>query len=423
MNDCDVVVVGAGPAGSLTAALLARQGYSVVLLDRAVFPRDKACAEYCSPGVQAVLSRAGVWPQLAGEALRVPGMMLWLDGDPVLRIRYGSLDQPRPAFTLPRWNLDLALIRHASASGVDVREGVRAMDVETVSSHIRVKTGSKGSMSDQLKCKVVVGADGLHSTVSQSLGIESRGQWPRRLGLVTHYEGVSDLGSYGEMHVGPGVYCGLAPLPGGRVNVGLVMSLTSRANSTKHVADRFREAIQTMPQVQRKLSAGRMVKPIRGMGPMSRRVESLSGNGYLLVGDAAGFLDPFTGEGIYRGLRGAEIASGVIHDALSNDALGPSRDGPPDLSAYRSIRRREFIAKERLTWLVQLALTRPAVLARLCRGVATSPDTAWALGNALGDCSSAAELLDPRKMTRLLLAAAGISPARAILDAASNANG
>ncbi len=393
MTTWDVGVVGAGPAGSAIAALLARRGYRVVILDRFHFPRRKACAEYCSPGVEDVLRRLGVWPGIASKVHRLAGMNVCIDGRPVLPIRYGE-SQERLAFTMPRTELDEVLVRHAAKLGATLIEGVQVKQVDRQDGVWRIG-GERSSGGRQVwTSRILIGADGLHSTVTRLLGIYVRETWPRRIGLIAHYRGRSGPSDVGEMHVGPGCYCGLAPLPDGMLNVGLVASI--KPGRRRPAPEVFVDALRRLPVARARLQGLTMSGRLRGTGPMSRRVAPVAGPDYVLVGDAAGFLDPFTGEGIFRALRGAELAADDVDRAFA------TRNGVLDSDAHILARRGEFAAKERLTWLIQMALASPDAFRRLCRNLSRCPDSAGLMGNVLGDLAPASGLLRPAHVVATL---------------------
>lgn len=406
MTSHDVVVVGGGPAGAATAGLLARRGYDVALVDRATFPRDKACAEYCSPGVEAALRRIGAWDLIEHESpRRLRGMVLYFEGSKSLPVQYERGGRESFAFSLPRSRLDDALLRFAARSGAAIMEGRRAKSVHMGSNTVSVDTVSPTGSHDILAGRVIVGADGMHSQVARSLGLESGSHWPQRLGLIAHYEDVTSFDDWGEMHVGKDVYCGLNPLPEGMLNVGLVVPLAYGRRTKGGVEHLFARAIAALPVVAARLRRAKRVTPIRGMGPMRRRVKPVCGTGFVLVGDAAGFLDPFTGEGIFRSIRGAEIAADVIDQALRAAPVCQSGGQPPaipDLSWYAEKRRRDFVAKERATWIIQSALSAPPVLEMLCGRVSSSSEARRVLGNVLGDSSPARALLHPKVAGALL---------------------
>ncbi len=197
-NRYDVAVVGAGPAGSATASILARRGLRVVLIDRARFPRDKACAEYCSPGVEDVLRRIGAWPRVAREKpRRVPGMTIWIGGRPALPIRYEESARERLAFTLPRLRFDHALLQHAEESGATVLLQHRTTSVRILEDGVSVLSETRAGEEIECRARACVGADGMNSIVARSVGARAKTHWPRRLGLITHYEGVDGVRDVG----------------------------------------------------------------------------------------------------------------------------------------------------------------------------------------------------------------------------------
>jgi flavin-dependent dehydrogenase len=233
----------------------------------------------------------------------------------------------------------------------------------------------------------------LNSAVSRSLRLDTGSRAPRRLGLIARYWGAGNIAERGEMHVGRGFYCGLAPLGGGMVNAGLVLPLNEKPRG-EPIASFFERWVARAPGATAALEGACRVTPVRGIGPLARTVRRVAGPGYLLVGDAAGFLDPFTGEGVYRALRGAELAAEAIHEALSDNESTPHR--------YERVRRVEFGDKERVCRLVQLFLRHSALFDIIVRHLAARPALAAALGGVLGDYQPAGIALRPDFLWSLL---------------------
>jgi geranylgeranyl reductase family protein len=401
--DAEVIVVGGGPAGSVTAALLAQSGRDVLLFDRAHFPRDKACAEYLSPATADALDRVGALP--AVEALRPVrplGMQLIVGGQGRAMIRYPDGGTARRALCLPRVELDAVLVDHARLSGARVLEGHQVCDVRADADGVQVfarAVAEPATSRRAWQARVVVGADGSRSAVTRSLGLDRRAVWPQRVGLVARFavaDRWAELTQCGQMHVGRGVYCGLAPLPDHRVNVGLVMygRAVRRAGGTERA---FAAGLSHVPAVADVLVGAERVGPIRGVAPLARRVAPPSGDGFVLVGDAAGFLDPFTGEGVFRAVRGAELAAETIDDALQRRTASAAA-----LAPYAARRRTEFAAKEALCWLIQGLLLSPAVLAYALRRLEQRAQHRAVLGGVLGDYRPAQEALRPAFLWGLL---------------------
>jgi geranylgeranyl reductase family protein len=384
----DVVVVGGGPAGAAVAALLAAGGMAVTLLEKARFPREKACAEYLSPGVVDVLERLGARAALEALELGRPRGMELISRSGRFLLTYPDGAAERRPLCVARPRFDQALLDHARTRGVRVVEGGRALGALTAGGRVvGVRTGR-----GELTAGFVVGADGLHSAVAGSLGLESRPGWPSRLGLVARYRDVA-LNGAAEMHVGRGLYCGLAPLGDGTTNVGLVVPLASGPRGEPKERY-FERRLAELPGVGAALRRAHRVTPVRGVGPLRRRVRRVDGPGFLLVGDAAGFLDPFTGEGIFRALRGAELAAPAVGRALAHPSGRPT--------GYAAARRREFAAKEALCWLIQGFLLSPPLFGYALRRLAGRPALAATLAGALGDYRPAAPALRPTYLWSLL---------------------
>jgi len=389
----DVVVVGGGPAGSATAALLANGGWDVLLLDRARFPRPKPCAETLSPGAVKILSRLGAFRFLARDSGRwLRGMELSAPGGGHALVHYGDGER---ALAVPREPLDLALLRLARSRGAHVVEGFRVADVLVSDGAARGVVGYdlRGRPSEW-RARLVVGADGAHSVVARRLCRRVTRSWLRRLGLVTHVAGVPWPEEHGEMHVGRRGYVGVAPLAEDVVSVGLVMPLPR--GRIGHAELAVRAALGDYPELAGRLARGHM-GPVRGIGPMAARVHPCAGPGFALAGDAAGFLDPFTGEGIFRALWGAEILARLADRALR------APDPAVDLGAQLvRARRAAFRTKELLTLLVQVFVHIPPLMDYALDRLHRRPELATQLGRVLGDLEPARDVLRSPFMWRLL---------------------
>jgi len=387
VSELDAIVVGSGPAGSAAAAHLARAGARIAIVERARHPRPKACAEYASPRIVEELVRLGLRPdRWTDDAVALDGMELHVGGR-VARIRYADRRRPRTAWGVDRRSFDALLAAHAAASGAELRESVRAVGLVEDGGRVHgVRLRGTDGTTSTLRAAFVVGADGARSTIARLVGVERSVAYPRRVGLVAHYTSADGLHDHGEMHVGDGYYVGLAPTPGDELNVGMALPLDGRGSAET----RFAAALAGLPEVVTRLAGSQRIGPIRGAAPIGHRVARVAGPGWLLVGDAAGFVDPFTGEGIHRALRSARAAAGAI--------LG----GGDVIAAYRAERRRAFAAKSTLTWMIQGFLAAPPLLEHAVARLATRPAAALRLGSALGDCRPATDALTPRALLEVL---------------------
>jgi menaquinone-9 beta-reductase len=391
MGEWDVVVVGAGPAGAVSAALLARRGFRVALLDRARFPRYKACAEYMSPGVREVAHRLGVWEAIqAAEPRLVPGMEVVSPRGTVLRLEYTVGDRQRHAATLPRHTLDALLVKHAEACGAELVSGVTAHNALVSEGVVSGISASHDGATIRFPARLTIVADGHRSTIAKALHFALPPRWPVRMGLVAHYEGSAPLrDGFGQMHVGTGGYCGVAPLPEDRLNVAIVVKADAVTSSGMTATKYFEHWIESMPALRLLLAHCRRISSVRGVGPIGSRARRASTAGALVVGDAAGFFDPFTGEGIFRALRGAELVADVGYDALLREDVSNE-----SLSRYDSLRGRAFGKKHAVTALVQLFVQFPALMEYALPRLSSRRASLQALGSVLGDCQEAEAFLN-----------------------------
>ncbi|MCA1588115.1 MAG: NAD(P)/FAD-dependent oxidoreductase [Chloroflexi bacterium] len=389
MTHVDLLVIGAGPAGSALAATMSHAGASVLLVETARHPRPKACAEYASPRIAEELGRIGLGAAVWREtAVPLHGMHLHAGGRSTA-IRYADRRGPRSAWGVNREMFDAALAAHATRCGAALRERTSAVRLEVSRGRVHgVRTRRRGTDREELvTADWTVGADGVRSTVARLVGAERPVRFPRRLGLVAHYSGVEGLTGHGEMHVGAEGYIGLAPMPHGDLSVGMALPLDGASGSSQA---RFEQAIASIPAVALRLAGARRISPIRGAAPIGHRVSRAAGPGWMLIGDAAGFVDPFTGEGIHRALRSARAAA---------DALLAGGDVE---RTYMRERRRAFAAKSALTWLVQGFLLAPPLLAHALDRLEARPDAALRLGSALGDLRPATDALAPSALFEVL---------------------
>ena len=385
----DVVVVGAGPAGAATAARLAAAGVDVLLLDRARFPRDKACAEFLSPGAVAELSRAGVLEAAAAAGAWQRGMRIVSGGSEFVL----AYDGGRRGLGIARRTLDALLVDRAVACGARVREGVAVTGAVACAGRVTgVRVRGEDRSERTVEAGLVVGADGFRSPVARSLGLERPAPRPRRLGLVAHVRGAACDG-VGLMAVGAGGYCGVASVGGAKTSVGLAISPNYR-RSGEPVSEFFDRSVAALPPARGALAGAERTTAIRGATPLARRVARVAGPGYLLVGDAAGATDPFTGEGVLRALRGAELAA----DAAGAALLRPDRDPV----GYAAARRAAFAAKDRACLVLQALLATPALLEYCLRRAARRPCAARVLAGVFGDYVPAETFFCPRLFADLL---------------------
>lgn len=343
MSTVDVVVVGGGPVGLATALEAAAAGLSVTVVEQRAGTVDKACGEGLMPGAVAGLARLGVDP--TGTAL---GGIRYLAGRHEAVAPFPS----GPGRGVRRTELHAALAHRAEDAGVrryqarvsDVRVGsggVGSGGVVTVEG----RTAEGGALS--VRTRWVVAADGLHSPLRRRLGLAvPAGRAPLRYGLRRHYrlEPWTDLV---EVHWGRDAECYLTPVAGDLLGVAVLGPAGSG----------FEDRLQAFPAVSRRLRSAEAVGPVLGAGPLRQRSRSVGAGRVLMVGDAAGYVDALTGEGIAVGLASAR----ALVDCLV-------REAPQDYEqAWRRASRRYRVLTQALVWAGSVRPLRAAIVPAAAR--------------------------------------------------------
>jgi menaquinone-9 beta-reductase len=407
MNEIDVLVVGAGPAGSSAAWHLAREGTNVTVLDRARFPREKPCAEYLSPEASRILAEMGALEaceaagaaHLAGMVIRAPngrhirGEFAAAHGFHAFRDRGLALRRPV---------LDSILLDRARAAGAQVREGEQVVSVlrDPRGAVCGVRVRLFGGGEREIRARLVVGADGLRSTIARRIGVARHAIGPRRLAFIGHYRDVEEMTEFGEMHVSPDGYAGFADVGHGLTNVAVVVPRASVKGNVAGDPSAFLERwIAAHPHIAPRMMRAVRATPVRVTGPFAMHATRAWSRGVALVGDAADFFDPFTGEGIYAALRGGEMLAPF---ALESLAARSPRGADAALRAYDRARRSAFRGKWVIERLVALAVGAPILLNHVAATLEASPAMAHLFVGVAGDFVPAREVLRPGYLARLL---------------------
>jgi len=401
-----VIVVGGGPAGSSTAWHLVRAGAEVLVLDRARFPRDKPCAEYLSPEGSRILAAMGVLEtceragaqQLTGMAIRAPG---GARAQGSFLSQHGFRGFRDRGLALRRTVLDAILLDAARTAGATVIEGEQVTDLVRDARGVvtGVRTLDDAGRRRERRASLVVGADGLRSVIGRRLALTRYARVPRRLAFVTHYRGVDGMTSLGEMHVERDGYAGLASVDGGLTNVAVVAPV-SRARAAKGRANDFvAEWIAKRLHLAPRFARAERVSDVRVTGPFAQRARRAWAPGAALVGDAADFFDPFTGEGIYAALRGGELLAPFVLEAIAAASVDRANAA---LAAYDAARHLAFAGKWQVERLVALAVGSPLIMDRVIARLARRPALTDLIVGVAGDFVPPRSVLSLSFLARLL---------------------
>lgn len=405
MEPAPVVIAGGGPGGCAAALALRRHGRRVLLFDRACFPRDKVCGDVLLPSAQRALAQLNLnMEELKSRAYLCTGARYVAPNGAELDGPFqDGQGRPKPWWVIKRHELDHWLLEHVKAAGAEVREGwevgsvIRSGQGVVVGANIRRPDGGL----IKLDASVVVGADGASSAVARSLGLFT--QQPRHLCLAAraYVHGVSLPQPHVEIFTSsrslPG--CGwIIPVGPAEANVGVGIL---RADAERHrvtVRALFEELRQSVPLMRDRLASA-TVPPLRGWSlPVASERRPFYGDGFLLVGDAAAFVDPLCGHGIHHALMAGAIAGDVIHQALERWDVGAN-----SLSDYEHRCRAAFLEDAYRGFTLQRLHARTALVNGIVNWSQEHGGVRWSALALLGDAESRRHLLSVGQLLRTLV--------------------
>lgn len=340
----DIIIVGAGPAGATAAIAASQRGLRTLLLDRSSFPRDKVCGDAVSTKACQVLEGLGVITDVRK-----------LNGARINRVIFGSPDGTRasidlgvrrgsvPAddFVIRRRDFDNLLFQHAQQAGATCVERFKVKDLLLENDVVQGVIGddSAGKITTH-RARIVIGADGYPSTVARQAGLTE--PWPkhRLVALRQYHRGVDGLTDQLEVHFVDGLlpgYFWLFPLTGNQANVGIGVLFSEVRRRRLDLKAALRTTISSPIFRDRFANATPLEQPVGWNLPVGSIRRPCSRAGLLLAGDAAGLVDPFTGEGIGNALISAVTAIDVVAEALNGNDVSASTLRRYDQRLWRAL--------------------------------------------------------------------------------------
>jgi len=419
-HDADAIVVGGGPAGAAAAARLAARGFRTVLIDRASFPRDKVCGDFVGPTALAELADLGV---AQAEAFRATSKMadlaLHVDGDQLTVMGIPQVDGlPGYGRVIPRLQLDAWILDAARQAGATILDGRKVTAVQQAPDAITVR-GQNAAGPWQLRTRLLLGADGSNSMVARTLHAGVPARQDRIMAVRAYFDDVDGPAGRGDVCFRsdsfPGYYW-LFPAGGGSANLGVGMLASTYPQSGRNLREMLLRLIAEDASLQYRLRGARMRGKVLGhpLTTYNPRLP-LTGDRMMLLGDAAGLINPLNGEGIQYALHSARWAAGIAADCLAADRLDAASLQRYQQRVHQSLRT--DMAFSRL--VVQLFRNRNLnhVWLRALRTIAsranTDPDYAYRVGCVLSGLTPAVSTPGTGTAARIFGQALVPSPASA----------
>lgn len=351
-NQPSIVIVGAGPAGCATSLFLSKAKIKHTIIDKAVFPRDKVCGDALSGKVVYVFKQLD--EQILHNFSAQPTKFLPSWGVKFVAPNGKAIDIPfksdmskeeyAPGFISKRMEFDVTLFSMLDPNYATILQGTSLVEVNATDTGVNLfceqeVNGQKLPLEFK-NIQMVVGAEGDRSIIGKKLGNITKDNLHYCAGIRAYYEGVTDMHeqNFIELHfleeLLPG-YFWIFPLPNGMANVGAgMLSDTVSKKKVNLKADMLR-AIENNPRIKDRFANAKLQGKIEGWGlPLGSKQRTISGNNFLLTGDAASLIDPFTGEGIGNALYSGMLASAHIQKCLAENKFDANYNKAYDEAFY-----------------------------------------------------------------------------------------
>ncbi len=403
----EIIVVGAGPAGSSAAIQLGKAGQEVLLLDQAVFPRDKVCGDALTAKVVAALKDmdAQILEDLHQSefAQASMGLSFISPSGENLDIPFRKNTQLHghiPGYTVPRYEFDHLLLKKAlEYTQVDFQGGTRISHIERVDQGWKLsdKSGSK-----QFRAKMLLLANGSQSALPRQVLPIRRSLKDYASGIRAYFKKVEGTHkqNFVELHFLKGLlpgYLWIFPLSQGLVNAGLVLRSHHIRQKRVNLRNLFREIIREHPLIRERFQHAEAISPLRGFGlPLATRKWPVSGERFLLLGDSAALTDPFSGEGIGNAMISAQLGAQATLEAQAQGYLAPA------LKKYDQALYARLGTEFRISRLVYRLFQYPGLVNRLVKQANRNQSLRELLSCMLDDMDVRQKLTQPQFYAQLL---------------------
>jgi len=321
----DVAIIGGGPAGSTAATLLARAGRRVIVCEREKFPRFHI-GESLLPVSMKTFTRLGVHEKFerAGFLRKFGGEMTSACSEEGVKFYFkdGFRSQTEYSYQVPRAEFDKVLLDHAKENGAEVREQTVVRQVEFHSQRVELHLQEKSGAEEKIAARYVIDASGRHSVIGSHFKLKETYPHLRKISIFAHYEGVEleegrDANLTRQVRSADRWFWWI-PLPNDRSSVGVVLDSELYRQSKKSPEQFLEESLAEQPFLARRMTHAHRVTPAYASADFSYRLKKLTGERWLLAGDAAGFIDPVFSSGVFLAFLGAEAAADILNVVLDN---------------------------------------------------------------------------------------------------------
>jgi geranylgeranyl reductase family protein len=330
MKHTDIVIIGAGPAGCSTSLFLAKSGIPHTIIDKAVFPRDKVCGDALSGKSVYVLNQLDEtiipsFDKQKNEFIESWGVKFVAPNGKAIDIPFKAdmtKEQYPPGFIAKRIDFDNELFKRLDRKYANVIEGAEVTSIERTAEGIDVFYEKENSKFEIRNSKMIVGAEGDRSIVAKKLANLQKENDHYCAGIRAYYEGVEGMHpqNFIELHFLPEMlpgYFWIFPLPNGTANVGAGMLSSEVSKRKVNLKVDMVKAIENNPNIRERFKNAKLQGKIQGWGlPLGSKKRPVSGERFLLVGDAGSLIDPFTGEGIGNALYSGMMAAKQIEECI-----------------------------------------------------------------------------------------------------------